>query len=437
MKVAVFGLGYVGSVTAALLAQQGHDVIGIDVDESKVDMIRRGIPPVLEPGLDEILTSVVENGSLVAESQLERANDWDVALVCVGTPSSPAGDIDFAAMNGVLAQIGEQLHRADTYRVVAIRSTVLPEAIHEIIVPRLTESVGAAPGEAYGLATVPEFLREGSSVQDFMQPPFTLIGQYDQRSGDVIEQLLQFVPAPFVRAGMAEAMMVKYASNCYHALKVAFANEIQLLCAADGLDSHQVMDIFCMDEKLNVSRRYLRPGFAFGGSCLPKDLRALNYRARQTNQPTPVLRATLESNRSYLDRCVEMVLGTDRQRIGVVGLAFKSGTDDLRESPMIGMVEALIGKGKEIAIYDADVRLSQLKGKNLEYIQRHIPHVAGLLCDKIEDVIAHAEVLVLAHADQVIRSRIEAEFGGQQLILDFDEPLSREWLRYSNNVKVV
>lgn len=418
MKIAVFGLGYVGAVTAALLAEQGNEVIGIDLNPIKAKSIRDGESPVLEPMLGDIISSTTENGSLSAGSDPAAALDWNVAFICVGTPSAAGGQIDSSALRAVVDQIGQQIKNRSDFPVVAIRSTVAPHCLNDVVIPQMTDSAGSAPGTDYGLVAMPEFLREGSSVSDFHNPPFTLIGESDSRAGDIVEELFSFVSAPVVRLSMGEAFMVKYASNAYHALKVAFANEIGLMCAEDGLDSHKVMDAFCLDTKLNVSKRYLKPGFAFGGSCLPKDLRELNHRARQGDIETPLLGSILVSNTTYLNRCCDRVLATGKRQIGVLGFSFKSGTDDLRESPMVEMIERLLGKGKEIYIYDSTVQLDSLTGANREYIYQTIPHVASLTKPSLEDVLRHAEVIVIGNAEKEFAD-IESMMSGEQLLIDF------------------
>jgi GDP-mannose 6-dehydrogenase len=421
MKIAVFGLGYVGSVTATLLAERGHHVLGVDIDNVKTDLIKRGICPVLETGLPERLAAAVERGQLTVATEPAGATDWRVAFVCVATPSGTGGQLDTSALEGVLTQIGQQLKRRNDYAVVAIRSTTQPHILRNLVVPTLTRACGVAPGDKYGVVVTPEFLREGAAVTDFLHPAFTLVGESDRKAGDVVAELFEFLDAPLLRMGLGEAVMVKYASNAYHALKVAFANEIGLLCARDGVDAGAVMEAFCKDTKLNISASYLKPGFAFGGSCLPKDLRALNHRARQLDVETPVLNAVLPSNRSCLESCVETVLATDKQRIGIFGMSFKPGTDDLRESPMIALIENLIGKGKQLAIYDRHVRLAHLIGTNRAYLERAIPHISSLMKTTIEEVIAESEVLVVGYNDRELRNLYDIK-RPDQILLDLSGP---------------
>jgi GDP-mannose 6-dehydrogenase len=346
-----------------------------------------------------------------------------VAFVCVGTPSGRGGQLDASALLTVLDQIGRQIRQRDDYPIVVIRSTVSPNMLKKDIVARLTRSCGALPGSHYGLVVMPEFLREGSSVDDFYNPPFVLIGESGPRAGDVLERMFNFITAPRIRTGMAEALMVKYASNAFHAVKVAFANEIGLLCAQDGIDSQNVMNIFCRDTKLNISKSYLMPGFAFGGSCLPKDLRALNYRARQANIETPLLNSILPSNRAYLEHCIDRVLATGRKHIGIFGMSFKSGTDDLRESPMIALIEVLIGKNKSISIYDSNVSLARLTGANRNYIESAIPHIASLMKRTIQEVIDVSDVLLVGNKASEFNN-LSDRIHKEQILLDFSQPLT-------------
>ncbi len=424
MKIAVFGLGYVGAVTASLLAEQGNEVVGVDLNPVKADAIQRGESPVLEPLLGDITRKVTADGRLTAVSDPDLATDWEVAFICVGTPSASGGQIDSRALKAVVAQLGSQIKERDDFPVIAIRSTVAPQCLNEVVLPQIIESTGREPGDGYGLVGLPEFLREGSSVFDFHNPPFTLIGQSDERTGDIIESLFSFIDAPVVRLSMGEAFLVKYASNAYHAVKVAFANEIGLLCAEDGLDSHRVMEAFCLDTKLNVSKAYLRPGFAFGGSCLPKDLRELNHRARQADIDTPLLDSVLRSNSTYLQRCLDRVLATGKRKVGVLGFSFKSGTDDLRESPMVDMIESLLGKGKQMAIYDSTVQLDKLTGANREYIDRTIPHVASLIRGSIAEVVDHADVIIVGNSEPDFEAAV-ASCDAEKTIINFSEPFRK------------
>jgi GDP-mannose 6-dehydrogenase len=402
MRVSVFGLGYVGCVTGAGLARAGHEVTGVDVNEEKVAMVGAGRSPIVEPGLGDLMAEVVAAGRLRATASSAAAvAASDVALICVGTPGLPNGRLGTGDLERVGREIGAALRgRSGTYTVV-LRSTVLPGTTEELLLPALRAGAGEAQGPAGGsrlevrVAVNPEFMREGSSLHDFARPPITLAGCAEEATASLLRGLYASVDAPFIETSIRTAEIAKYVSNAFHALKVCFANEIGDLCEALGIDPQEVTRIFLMDRKLNVSEAYLRPGFAFGGSCLPKDLRALLYAGRAVDLPLPLLSAVLPSNEAQTRRAVNSVLQTRRRRIGVVGLAFKHGTDDLRESPMVTLVETLIGKGCDVRILDRSVAIARLTGANRRYIQEEIPHISSLMCDSAEELLAHAEVVVI------------------------------------------
>jgi GDP-mannose 6-dehydrogenase len=418
MRVSVFGLGYVGCVTSAGLARMGHEVVGVDVSADKVEMIKAARPPVVEPGLGELLAEVVAMGHLRATTSPDEAvKATDLALVCVGTPSRANGQLDTGAIERVGGDIGSALAgRREPYTVV-MRSTALPGTAEELLAPAIARGAGRELGPWLRLAVNPEFMREGSSLRDFAHPPLTLVGCDDEETAGLLASLYAGLDAPFVRTSIRTAQMVKYVSNAFHALKVCFANEIGDLCLALGGDPQEVTRIFLMDRKLNVSEAYLRPGFAFGGSCLPKDLRALLYAARAVDASPTLLSAILPSNEAQIRRGVEAVLQTRRRRVGVAGLAFKSGTDDLRESPMVALVEALIGKGCEVRILDANVAVARLVGANRRYIEEEIPHVAALMCEDAASLLAHAEVLVIGNASDEA-ARVLAAAGPEHIVID-------------------
>lgn len=398
MDVSVFGLGYVGCVTAACLASQGHKVVGVDVNADKVLAINNGQSPIMEPGLDRLIHASVNVGNLSAtQDAAEAVSHADVSLICVGTPSSPNGSLNLEYVERVCVQIGSALAAINTYRVVVLRSTTLPGTLRTRLIPLLTRESGKQVGAEFGAAVSPEFLREGSAIEDFRNPPFTLIGEVDERAGDVLAALYASIPAPVFRTSPETACMIKYASNAFHATKVTFANEIGRLCSELGVDSTDVMNIFCQDTKLNISSRYLRPGFAFGGSCLPKDLRALLYLARHRDLQLPVLESILPSNRVHVQEAVDLVLKDSRRRVGIIGLSFKPDTDDLRESPIVELAETLTGKGLDVRIYDENVNLSKLVGGNKAFIERVIPHISALMCASIEEVVELSDVIVVAH----------------------------------------
>jgi GDP-mannose 6-dehydrogenase len=396
VRIAVFGLGYVGCVSAAVFAKRGHTVVGVDVSPLKVDLIQRGEPPVLEPGLVELVKETVAAGSLSATGDAEAAiAQSDISLVCVGTPSEGSGGPDTQALERVLSTIGRALVTTDRPHTVVIRSTTLPGTCQQLVVPLLERASGRQAGEGFGVAVNPEFLREGSSLSDFEDPPKTVIGELDRASGDPVALLYEEFSAPVFRVSLGVAEMVKYVDNAFHALKVGFANEVGAASKAFGLDSHEVMRIFRSDSKLNISAAYLTPGFAFGGSCLPKDLRALLHAARRADIELPILQNVLVSNERHLRRTVDTILALSVRRVGLFGLSFKPGTDDLRESPLVELAEQLLGKGLSLKIYDPAVSLSRLVGANRDYVERRIPHLAALLAETPEEVMDHAEVCVI------------------------------------------
>ena len=399
IAVSVFGLGYVGCVSSACFAKQGHQVIGVDVSPSKVGMINAGMATIVETGIGEMVAEMVKSGRLSATTDAADAvRRSDISLICVGTPSGSNGSIDLRYVERVCEQIGETLRTKSSRHTVVIRSTVLPGTTAGLVIPTLERTSGKKAGKDFGVCMNPEFLREGTSIRDFYEPPFTLIGTEDPDAGETLAGLYLGVEAPIHVTETGVAEMIKYSCNCFHGLKVGFANEIGNICKAFGIDSHEVMRLFCLDTKLNLSPAYLKPGFAFGGSCLPKDLRAITYHARTADVPTPILSGTLESNRRQIERAFDMVRATDSRRIGILGLAFKAGTDDLRESPIVILAEALLGKGYALRIYDKNVSLAKLVGANKAYIEQQIPHLSSLLCDTIDEVIAGSEVVVVGNA---------------------------------------
>ncbi len=403
MRIAVFGLGYVGCISASCFAKAGHDVIGVDVNEEKVGIVNDAKSPIVEPGLAEVLAEVVKKGKLRATTDFQEAvANADLSLVCVGTPSARNGSVKLDYIYRVAQQIGEALRQVDHYHVFVIRSTV-PPGTHERCLDIIAESSGKTPGKDFGACSNPEFLREGSALKDFYNPPYTIIGEMDEKSGAYLAEIYRHIDAPLVRTEVKVAEMVKYANNTFHALKVAFGNEIGTICKAEGIDSHKLMEIFCMDTKLNLSSYYLKPGFAFGGSCLPKDVRALTYRGKSRDLELPLLNAIMPSNREHIRRAIEQVLTTGKKKVGILGLSFKGNTDDLRESPMVDVVETLIGKGYDLKIYDQNVHLARLFGANKEYINHKIPHISSLMCENVRDVLDHAEVVIIGNHNPEFR----------------------------------
>src|SRR5690242_4303883 len=388
MRLSVFGLGYVGCVSSACFSHNGHEVVGVDTNEVKVQIINDGRSPVVEPGVEDLIGGGVKEKRLRATTDAaEAVQHSDLSLVCVGTPGQANGGLDLTYVKGACKQIGMALEAKRRFHVIAIRSTMLPGTIHETVVPTLEVYSGKKNGRDFAVAINPEFLREGTAIADFHHPPFTLIGADDGESAGMLERLYAHLEAPVVTIGVREAEMVKYVCNCFHGLKVAFANEGGALCKAFGIDSHRVMEGCCKDTKLNLSPYYLKPGFAFGGSCLPKDLRALAYQAKTADVDVALLNAVLSSNRRHIERGVETVLPTGKKRIGVLGLSFKAGTDDLRESPMVSLIETLIGKGMQVMIFDREVELARLFGANKTYIEQEIPHISSLMKRRLDEVI--------------------------------------------------
>ena len=411
MRVSVFGLGYVGSVSAASFAADGHQVIGVDVNPDKVAAINAGRSPIVEPGLEDVLGRTVAQRRLRATTDTADAvNNTDVSLLCVGTPSRRNGSLDLTYLERVSEEVGRVLADKPDYHVVVVRSTVLPGTTHAVVIPALERASGKKYGEGFGVSVNPEFLREGTALKDFRKPPLTLVGHNHAADASGTIALYQAIDAPLVSTSIRVAEMMKYTSNTWHALKVCFANEIGNLCKRLGVDSHEVMDIFCRDEKLNLSSYYLKPGFAFGGSCLPKDVRALQYRAKEVDVELPVISQILPSNRMQIQQAFDQILETGRKKIGLLGFSFKAGTDDLRESPIVILAEQLLGKGLSLCIYDKNVSLAKLVGANKEYIEKQIPHLSSLLCETIDDVIERSEVIVVGNqspefADALARAR--------------------------------
>jgi GDP-mannose 6-dehydrogenase len=399
MKVSVFGLGYVGSVSAASFATDGHTVVGVDVNAEKVASLNEGRSPIVEKGLDDLIRTASADKSLRATTSTEEAvHATDLSLLCVGTPSRKNGSLDLSYLERVCEQIGSALKSKDSYHVVVVRSTVLPGTTHDLVIPTLEQASGKKYGTGFGVTVNPEFLREGTAIHDFRNPPLTLVGHNYKSDAAPTEALYARVQAPLITTSIRTAEMMKYASNTWHALKVCFANEIGNLCKRVQIDSHEVMDIFCRDEKLNLSSYYMKPGFAFGGSCLPKDVRALQYRAKEVDLEMPVIQSILGSNQLQIQHALEQITDSGKKRIGLLGFSFKAGTDDLRESPIVILAEALLGKGYELRIYDKNVSLARLVGANKEYINRQIPHLSSLLCDTIDEVLDQSDVVVVGNA---------------------------------------
>jgi len=419
MRISIFGLGYVGTVSAGCLADDGHEVVGVDRLPTKVDLINRGQSPIVETDIGEIIAATAKAGRLRATSDPGQAiRESELSFVCVGTPSQANGNLDLRYIRRICEQIGEALKSKNERHTVVIRSTILPGTMRKIVIPTLEEFSGKKAGVAFGVCNNPEFLREGSAVKDFRFPPKTVIGELDQASGDILASLYKKLDAPLIRTDIESAEMVKYIDNSWHALKIGFANEIGNLCKCLGLDAHKVMKIFCQDQKLNISPAYLSPGFAFGGSCLPKDLRALSYQAKMHDLDLPILASILPSNEMQISRGLQLIVKREHTRVGILGFSFKAGTDDLRESPMIEVIERLIGKGYDLRIYDKNVNIARLVGANRDFILNHIPHISKLMVGDIDAVLDHAETVVIGNKDPEF-SKVPERLRAGQFLVDF------------------
>lgn len=417
MRISIFGMGYVGAVSAGCLATDGHEVIGVDPNPTKVQLINEGKTPIIEKDIGEMVAASAAAGRLRATTNVEEAVfGSEISLICVGTPSQLNGNLDLSYVRRVCEEIGEALKKKDTFHVVVARSTMLPGSMHNIVIPTLEQYSDKVAGKDFGVCNNPEFLREGTAVYDYYNPPKTVIGESDPRAGDVLVQLYEKMDAPMVRTDIEIAEMVKYTDNNWHALKVAFANEIGNLSKALNIDGHKVMEIFCKDTKLNLSPYYMKPGFAFGGSCLPKDVRALTYKGRSLDLDLPILNAIMPSNQVQVQKGLDMVLSYGKKRVGILGFAFKAGTDDLRESPLVDVIESLIGKGYDMRLFDRNVNLAALTGANRDYILNHIPHISKLMVDNMEDVLEFAEVIVIGNGAKEFSGVLDTLKPGQVVI---------------------
>lgn len=419
MKISIFGLGYVGAVSLACLSRDGHDVIGVDIERTKLDLIMAGKTPVVEEGMVDLMTQVAASGKVTVTTDAQAAvRDSEISLVCVGTPSAANGSQDQSAILRLAEEIGRALVSKQEPHVVVFRSTLVPGTVEDVLRPIVEAHSGKKDGVDFFLCFQPEFLREGSSIRDYDKPPFTVVGANHDHPVERLQALFGHLPCKFFRTSVRTAEMMKYSCNNFHALKITFANETARLCDALGVDAFEVMDLMCQDTQLNISRAYLKPGFAFGGSCLPKDLRATTYLAKIHDVELPMLAGILPSNRSHLDVALQKVMATGKRKIGFIGLSFKTGTDDLRESPLVTLAEQLIGKGMWLSIYDPEVRLAQLLGANRSFIEKHLPHIGKMLRPDIEGVIAESEVLVVGLADAAVFETLARLSRPGQVIID-------------------
>jgi GDP-mannose 6-dehydrogenase len=426
MKISIFGLGYVGVVSAACLAKNGHNIIGVDVEQTKVDLINNGKTPIIEEHIAELVENAARAGILRATTNTSEAiMNSELSFICVGTPSQQNGDLDLKYIKRVCEGIGKALKLKSDRHIVVIRSTILPGTMRNVVIPILEEFSGKRAGENLGICNNPEFMREGQAVNDFYHPPKTVIGETDKKSGDLLCSLYQNMDAPMMRADIETAEMVKYIDNVWHALKIGFANEIGNVCKVLGIDGCRVMELFCQDTKLNISNCYLKPGFAFGGSCLPKDLRAFTYKARGLDLDLPILNAILPSNALQIELGLRMIMEKGNKKVGILGFSFKAGTDDLRESPMVEVIERLLGKGYEICIYDRNVKLASLFGANRDYILNRISHISKLMVESIDEVLAQADTLVIGNND-IEFSGILDRIKDRQVVVDLVR-ITDEW----------
>lgn len=431
MNICVFGLGYVGAVSSACLANDGHNVIGCDPYQVKTDLINDGHSPVIEDKIEELVGEGVSSGRLRATTSAEEAvMASDLAFICVGTPSQPNGALDLSYVERVSEDIGKVLKDKDDYFVVVVRSTVLPGTTNTIVIPALERTSGKKAGVDFGVCMNPEFLREGTAVDDFYDPPKLVIGHdNDDRAADMLQPLGDKADCPVVRCPLEVAEMVKYVDNTWHAVKVAFANEIGRVAKANDIDGQAVMDIFVQDEKLNLSNKYLRPGFAFGGSCLPKDVRAINAHARGHDLDLPLLGSVLPSNERHIETAMQMVLDAGSKKVAVLGLSFKAGTDDMRESPMVEVVERLIGKGYDLRIFDENINLARLMGANQKYILDQIPHIGNLMVNTMDEALNHADTVIIGNSAPAFKDVPPMLKNNQQMvdfvrILDDPKPIA-------------
>jgi len=396
MKVSVFGIGYVGTVVAACMADEGHDIVAVDISAEKVDAINAGQSPIVEPGLGELIAGSVASGRLSATADVARAMaDSELSFVCVGTPSLPNGSLDLKYVLQIAADIGNSLKTKRDWHMVVVRSTILPGVMENQIVPVLREHSGKEPGEDFGLGYYPEFLRESSAIEDFRNPQVAVIGAMDARTADALKSLNAHNGATSFVVDCRTAASIKYANNVWHALKVSFANEMGAVCKASGIDGNKVMEILCADKRLNISPAYMKPGFAFGGSCLPKDLRALRYHAKTVDAATPILDATVAVNQLQIDRALAAIAATGKRSVAMLGLTFKPNTDDLRESPLVELAERLLGKGYRLTIYDRDLQVAKLVGSNRRFAMQHLPHLNDLLVEDLDAALRGGDVVVV------------------------------------------
>ncbi|MDD2840954.1 MAG: UDP-glucose/GDP-mannose dehydrogenase family protein [Tolumonas sp.] len=409
MRISIFGMGYVGAVCTACLAQRGHQIIGVDVSKHKVELINAGRSPIVEPGLDELLAAGKNAGRIRATNDYTDAiQNSDITMVCVPTPSKRNGDLSLEYIEAVCREIGLAMRDKPSRHTVIIRSTVLPGTVKGVVLPILEDCAQMKAGVDFGLGVNPEFLRESTALRDYDEPPMTVVGVLDDETGRLMELLYSDLHAPFICKPIEIAEMVKYTCNVWHAVKVSFANEIGSIAKELHVDGREVMDVVCRDNKLNISSYYMKPGFAFGGSCLPKDVRALNYRASQLDVQTPLISSLMHSNENQVKRAFQMIESLNKRKIGMLGLSFKAETDDLRESPLVELAEMLIGKGYQLSIYDRNVKFASVHGANRDYINGKIPHVSSLLAEDESELLDNVDVLIVGNKDKAFQAMLES-----------------------------
>jgi GDP-mannose 6-dehydrogenase len=418
-RISIFGLGYVGAVSLACLARDGHEVTGVDIDPTKLALLQSGQAPIVEAGIQELTRAVMRGGTVhVTDNVRQAVLATDISFVCVGTPAARNGSQDLSAITRIATQLGNALRDKETRHVIVIRSTVQPGTVEGVVQPAIEEASGLKAGKDFSLCFQPEFLREGTSIRDYDNPPFTVVGSTDDYGVEMLRSVFGELPGEFVRTSIRTAEMLKYACNAFHALKITFANEIGRIAQPLGVDPHEVMKLLCMDRQLNISSAYLRPGFAFGGSCLPKDLKALVHAAKIHDVDVPMLSNVLTSNTAHIDMAVDRVLGTGKRSVGLIGLSFKPGTDDLRESPLVMMAERFIGKGLSLQVFDPQVNIARLIGANRRYIDESIPHIASLMTTELDQLVKESDVLVVAMKNASVLDALERHTRPDQILLD-------------------
>ena len=430
MNISIFGLGYVGAVSLACLARDGHRVVGVDVDQAKLDLIAAGRTPVVEEGMVQLMADTVASGRVsVSRDTRQAVLETDVSLICVGTPSAPNGSQDQTAMLRLAHDLGAAMREKPVTHVFVFRSTLVPGTVEDVLRPIIEAESGKKDGVDFHVCFQPEFLREGTSIRDYDKPPFTVVGANAPEPAAKLRELFGHLPGEFHVTSIRAAEMAKYTCNNFHALKITFANETARLCDALGVDPFEVMDLVCKDRQLNISPAYLKPGFAFGGSCLPKDLRATIHLAKTHDVELPMQAAITTSNRAHIDLAIAKVAATAKRRIGMIGLSFKTGTDDLRESPLVLLAEHFIGKGCTILVYDPEVHLSSLLGANRRYIEQHLPHIGSLIRNDIAEVIAGSDVLVVGLGDAGVVAALAQHIRPEQTVIDLINIADRAALR--------